>query len=284
MNVLSIAYNALTPDEKQFYVDMAKGARDQVGKLRPGEGIFGFKSKDLRRQQSKARAEATAARLGANRDGDAAREPISRRRAAFEAVSSVTSRPTNRSLHELVVAAKKEQRCRMNEMCRNRANDEKALKVWAETKGVALREEIVAQNPALKPFKDFLFPVPDLDDVVFELLPTADSAVKAALAADLASRTSNVGRAMMSDFDAMSAPILRDLAEPIQEDKARKGGPPPCYTVGICLCKGEGALVYKMRNRYLATLKTLCKPVHVKELLRSQSIVVCLRGKLHDTI
>ncbi|CAK0909668.1 unnamed protein product, partial [Prorocentrum cordatum] len=260
LSALSAAYNALTPDEKQFYIDLAKGAQQQLAKLRPGEGAFGFTSRALRRQQRSAQAAAAAERTQADEASGAGPDPMSRRRAAFSAVSLVMRRSDNRHLHELVASAKAEQRRMLLEAGRRRAADQRALREWAATKGKALLEETVAQNPVLQPFKQCLYPVPDVDDVVFELIPTTTNALKV-------------------DFDSMSTPILHELSEPIVlDEKKKKIGPPPCHEVGICLCSGDGVLIWKMRNAYLAKLKVLYKAGPMKSLLRQQSLVVRFDG------
>eukprot|EP00959_Pyramimonas_sp_CCMP1952_P395705 8291385-Pyramimonas_sp.AAC.1 len=140
LSQLAVDYNALDRDEKQFYIDMAKGAKNQLTKLRPGEGAFGFRSRDLLRQQ---RVASRAAAPDAVRpcQGGADQEPMSRRRAAHGAVSAVARRSANRSLHELVMAAKAEQRRLMQLSGRTRAADRQALREWASTKGFALLEE-----------------------------------------------------------------------------------------------------------------------------------------------
>ena len=92
----------------------------------------------------------------------------------------------------------------------------------------------------LEPFKDILYPVPDMCDIVFELIPSISLASKAAVLAQELHRQSNVGSAMICDFDVMRAPICHDVCPPISEAKATQKRPTAMSHGGHLLVRGGG--------------------------------------------
>ena len=115
--------------------------------------------------------------------------------------------------------------------------------------------------PALAPFAERLHFDPSADTLTFDVVP--DQQAEAGTLADWAfqhRRQCNLAKVLEETWHQQTGRIVADSTAP--EHSAPK--PPPCREHGICLCRGRGKLLWRVRNCFLKALRTAFPPKSVE--------------------
>jgi hypothetical protein len=157
--------------------------------------------------------------------------------------------------------------------------EEESIAKWTRDHGMQLHKTMQSSMPFVAPLLKYCVPVPCGANVCLEYRHPTLMSASVCLALHRASRTSNMGRALESDWAGKHRAIMHECSKPIVEVAARASPRPPCHQVGFCICGEFGMQLAKLRKAFYVKLKLFSQPKSpAREAVVDRSIVAKLHG------
>ena len=174
---------------------------------------------------------------------------------------------------QLAQIALRDRRRRARDKCQQELN---AMREWQAGTGERAKMAWMDTCPGLRGFSCELRPVPlrqGVDGAIFQQIASAK--VLGALACYVSKHAarSNLEDCLFKDWSAKHRAIMHDDSPAIGREKHEPKG--MCRRRAFCLCNFDGALVSKMRNRFVSWLMSRCpKDSQMRTHLANRNIVV----------
>ena len=158
--------------------------------------------------------------------------------------------------------------------------DDLALASWVRSQGRGSVNRLGTGVPQLLPLVPWLQGVPSCSAPLVEFAHPTQALASTFVGIAQSSQSSNLHKALHSDWQVKHEPIMHKDCKPILEQKDKKPRVPLCSVVGLCLCGPEGARMASMRAAFYRRLK-LAFPTksEKKALLVNRFAVLKLEGR-----
>jgi hypothetical protein len=253
---LARQYRELSPEELAHYKRVGRAATEN-----PNEGrgsSFGLRGRDVQRVQAARRQQAASdALVPVLGDG----RQLTSGEQCGAAVTQVCSRRSAAPLSQMLVDARAILATSRRAQARVHEQAEQRLSEWHEECGPQIRSLVTQSVPTLRGFMPNFGSVPSASDMILEYRPSLLAAASVATAASKHARSSNVAKALDSDWVAKHRCIMHDSVPPIADEPKQIWSPHNlCASVGFCIGDHEGQLFERMRAQVYKQLKQHSKP------------------------
>lgn len=272
---LSQAYQCITPDEKEELNRLGDAAREQSKLQSKSAGSnFGMKTRDVVHAQARRLRDATLRRLqlGGQADdgGDlAAIAQHSIQHAASSAEGLSISLQSARQVASWTSRKKKEQH----------EADCRQVTLWSDQVGAVVLADIIAAAPQLRCCCRELAALPSRMGHLLMFRQSAEGAAGIVKLVGLRHKHTNLGTIFDSYWQRLHMPNMQEDCAGIKLEPKKRNPRPPCYVLGVCACSPDGMVSWKLRNRFLRTMKKQSQKGNDNlAMLQAKEIVVKLEG------